>query len=385
MPEFQPADSFAPEVSPDGHYLAFARRILGGQTTIAGHAFNFRTALWLRDLRSGEERVLMDPIDPDRTGVYARGVLRVVNGYCWVKDSSALIVPVNGKLRRVAVESGRVSTIPFRVHVHRQLSEMARASVDLSGDQFPVKFLETAATSPNGKSVVLYGAGQLWIRDRGGSTPRPLAAMSDRVQMMPAWSPDGQWIAFVGWKDGELGSVWKIPAAGGKAQRLTLAGGEYLYPSWSPDGKQIAVASGSLETSRGDSVGANPYWYLSVVPAAGGKLVEKTQLPGLTPIHWQADGRIYYLDFADHVEALEARIQSGRCTAVTRWQTRELSLLVRCVSCRPAFNRTSPLHRLLRIERDRRRTPALDGGGMVSPLAECSDGGVPQRHASLFL
>jgi Tol biopolymer transport system component len=311
MPEFQPADSFAPEVSPDGHYLAFARRILGGQTTIAGHAFNFRTALWLRDLRSGEERVLMDPIDPDRTGVYARGVLRVVNGYCWVKDSSALIVPVNGKLRRVAVESGRVSTIPFRVHVHRQLSEMARASVDLSGDQFPVKFLETAATSPNGKSVVLYGAGQLWIRDRGGSTPRPLAAMSDRVQMMPAWSPDGQWIAFVGWKDGELGSVWKIPAAGGKAQRLTLAGGEYLYPSWSPDGKQIAVASGSLETSRGDSVGANPYWYLSVVPAAGGKLVEKTQLPGLTPIHWQADGRIYYLDFADHVEALEARIQSG--------------------------------------------------------------------------
>ena len=59
------------------------------------------------------------------------------------------------------------------------------------------------------------------------------------------------------WKDGELGSVWKIPAAGGKPQKLTSTKGEYLYPTWSPDGKHIAVASGSLETLRGDSIGAN--------------------------------------------------------------------------------------------------------------------------------
>jgi Tol biopolymer transport system component len=315
MPEFQPVDSFSPEASPDGHYLAFARRILGGETTIAGHPFNYRTALWLRDLRTGDERVLMDPIDPDRTGVYARGILRVVNGYCWQKDSSALIVPVNGKLRRVAVDTGQVSTIPFQVHVHRQVSEMAKSTVDLSGEDFQVKFLESAATSPNGKTVVFYGAGQLWIQNREGSSPRPLAPMSDRVQMMPAWSPDGRWIAFVSWKDGELGSVWKIRAVGGKPQRLTSAMGEYLYPTWSPDGRHIAVASGSLETLRGDSIGANPYWYVSELPAGGGDPVVKTQLPALTPIQWQPDGRIYYLDSAEHVKELNARIQSGALVA----------------------------------------------------------------------
>jgi Tol biopolymer transport system component len=311
MPEFQPADSFAPEVSPDGHYLAFARRILGGESSIAGHPYNYRTALWLRDLRTGEERVLIDPIDPDRTGTYARGILRVVNGYCWQKDSAALIVPINGKLRRVRVDTGQVTTIPFLVHVHRQVSEMARSHVDLSGDHFQVKFLESAATSPDGKSVVFYGAGQLWLKDREGSVPRPLTPVNERLQMMPAWSPNGQWIAYVSWKDGELGSVWKVPASGGKPVRLTSEVGEYLFPTWSPDGKQIAVASGSLETLRGDTLNANPYWYLSELPAAGGKPVVKAQLPFLTPIHWHANGRLYFLDTAEHVEGLNARISGG--------------------------------------------------------------------------
>jgi Tol biopolymer transport system component len=311
MPEFQPADSFAPEVSPDGHYLAFARRILGGESSIAGHPYNYRTALWLRDLRTGDERVLMDPIDPDRTGTYARGVLRMVNGYCWQKDSAALIVPVNGKLRRVSVDTGQVTTIPFLVHVHRQVSEMAKSHVDLSGDDFLVKFPESAATSPDGKRVVFYGAGQLWLQEHSGSPLRPLVTMSDRVQMMPAWSPDGRWIAFVTWKDGELGGLWKISVTGGAALRLTREAGEYLYPTWSPDGAKIAVASGSLATLRGDSVNANSDWYLSEVPASGGTPVVKARLPTLTPIHWHPDGRIYYLDSADHVKDLSGRVSMG--------------------------------------------------------------------------
>jgi hypothetical protein len=260
----------------------------------------------------------MDPIDPDRTGTYARGILRMVNGYCWQKDSSALIVPVNGKLRRVVVDTGQVSTIPFLVHVHRQVSQMAKSHVDLSGSDFQVKFLESAATSPDGRKVVFYGAGQLWLKDRSGSTPRPLAPMSDHVQMMPAWSPDGHWIAFVTWKDGELGRVWKVPAAGGGPLRLVSEAGEYLYPTWSPDGSKIAVLSGSLETLRGDTLNANPYWLLSELPSVGGKLGIKTQLPALTPIHWHPDGRIYYLDSAAHVEELKARVQAGALAKTAR-------------------------------------------------------------------
>ena len=315
MPEFQPADSFAPEASPDGRYLAFARRILGGETAVAGHPYNYRTALWLRDLRTGAERVLMDPIDPDRTGTYARGILRVVNGYAWQKDSAALIVPVNGKLRRVAVDSGRVTTIPFRVHVHRKQSQMARSHVDLSGDDFTVQFPETAATSPDGKTVAFYGAGQIWLKARSGSVSRPLAPMSDRIQMMPAWSPDGRWIAFVTWKDGELGSVWKVSAAGGRPVRLTTQPGEYLFPTWSPEGNRIAVESGSLETQRGDTLAANRYWYLTELQARGGSAAIRLELPALTPIHWHADGRIYFLEAASRIDVLTPRVKSGEVPA----------------------------------------------------------------------
>ncbi len=54
----------------------------------------------------------------------------------------------------------------------------------------------------------------------------------------PCWSPDGNWIAF-----GLYGDIWKVPAQGGKAIRLTLHPAEDVKPRWSPDGKKIAFAS----------------------------------------------------------------------------------------------------------------------------------------------
>ena len=55
----------APEISPDGRWLAFARRIPDGTISYKGLKFGPRTALWLRDLETGAERLLMDPIEVD--------------------------------------------------------------------------------------------------------------------------------------------------------------------------------------------------------------------------------------------------------------------------------------------------------------------------------
>ena len=53
----------------------------------------------------------------------------------------------------------------------------------------------------------------------------------------PAWSPDGQWIAF-----SMQGDVWKVPAGGGEAVALTRGPAYYFEPAWSPDGRFIAFS-----------------------------------------------------------------------------------------------------------------------------------------------
>jgi eukaryotic-like serine/threonine-protein kinase len=54
----------------------------------------------------------------------------------------------------------------------------------------------------------------------------------------PAYSPDGQWVAYYK-QNGNDRKIWVIPAAGGEARQITFGVGEDSHPSWSPDGKWI--------------------------------------------------------------------------------------------------------------------------------------------------
>src|SRR5207247_926144 len=94
----------APEASPDGRWLAFARRIPGAATSWRGQTYRRRTALWLRDLRTGAERILMDPITLDMAEAHGMKNLRILPGYAWAKDSQSLVLSQGGKLRRVWLE-----------------------------------------------------------------------------------------------------------------------------------------------------------------------------------------------------------------------------------------------------------------------------------------
>ncbi|HEV8384706.1 MAG TPA: protein kinase [Candidatus Acidoferrales bacterium] len=54
----------------------------------------------------------------------------------------------------------------------------------------------------------------------------------------PAFSPDGQWVAFYR-QNGNDRKIWVIPSAGGMARQLTFGVSEDSHPSWSPDGRFI--------------------------------------------------------------------------------------------------------------------------------------------------
>ncbi|MFQ5606198.1 MAG: hypothetical protein ACE5HS_23245 [bacterium] len=60
-------------------------------------------------------------------------------------------------------------------------------------------------------------------------------------EIQPAWSPDGQWIAFSAMSEaGGPRRIWLVSADGQTTQQISRGSGSHFNPTWSPDGKNIA-------------------------------------------------------------------------------------------------------------------------------------------------
>lgn len=267
----------APEVSPDGRYLAFARKIPEGKTSKDGQELNGRTALWLRDLETGEERLLMDPISNTLGELHAAWQTKTLPGYAWMPDGKSLILSQGGKIRRVYVAGGKVETIPFSAEVKRTISEQARGNFHLD-DKFRAKAIRWPATSPESGVLVFEAAGRLWIHKAPDAVVMPLTReMPDTFQLTPAWSPDGRWIAFATSSDTEGGHVWKVRPDGTGLVRLTRTAGRYLYPRWMAGGRRVSFSAwpAAIDYDPADSL----YWQRASVSARGGGVRVDSDIP----------------------------------------------------------------------------------------------------------
>ncbi|MEO8449134.1 MAG: amidohydrolase family protein [Gemmatimonadota bacterium] len=267
--------AYAAEPSPDGKLLSFIRRIPGGTASYKGMKFGPRSSLWIRDLRSGSERLLMDPVEQD-LAEESLPINGSYPGYRWAPDGKTIVLHQGGKIRRVDVASGQVATIPFSARVHRRMSEQAWVKTKLSDGPVDVRFIRWFTASPNGKSIAFQALGRIWLMDLPNGAPRRLTGNGfGPFEFQPAWSPDGQSIAFTTWDDAQRGGLWRIPLTGGQPRRLTPEPGEYANPTWTPDGRTIVVARGAGVTARGMTLSRDPFWDLISLPADGG---EETQL-----------------------------------------------------------------------------------------------------------
>ncbi len=175
--------AYAPEISPDGRYLAFARRIPGGTISYRGHTFGPRAALWIRDLETGSERVAMDPVTVDN----AEGIktLRILPGYGWSADGSKIVITQGGRIRILDVGSGEVTTVPFSARVQRTISEMTRADFRIDDGPFEAKMLRWYAASPDLSQIAFQAAGRVWIAPADGGAPTRMTSGDGPFEFSP--------------------------------------------------------------------------------------------------------------------------------------------------------------------------------------------------------
>jgi Tol biopolymer transport system component len=126
---------------------------------------------------------------------------------------------------------------------------------------------EQAMISPDGKWVAYVsdasGNPDIYLQSTTGQTAINLTKDSPAADTMPAFSTDGEFIAFRSERDG--GGLFVMGRTGESVRRLTKSG---FQPAWFPDGRRLAFVSlpGINPDARAGSI--SELW---TVDAAGGE------------------------------------------------------------------------------------------------------------------
>ena len=143
---------------------------------------------------------------------------------------------------------------------------------------------------------------RLVVADADGENPH-IVMQSNEPLMSPAWSPDGQNLAYVSFED-RLPSVYVQVLKTGERRRVSAKAGVNQAPAWSPDGKKLAL---TLSTRDGN---LDVY----VLDLTTQELTRITDDPGIdTEPQWSKDGQSLYFtsDRAGGPQIYRVGIQPG--------------------------------------------------------------------------
>ena len=131
-----------PVLSPDGTLLVFATR------------FETQTGLRVRNLETGDERWLIYPVTrDDQESAASRDTMP---GYAFMPDGKSLVVPIDGKIQRVDLASGKGTVIPFSAKVEAGIAPrlLFENKID-DGPSVRAKLVRWPTLSPDGKRARL--------------------------------------------------------------------------------------------------------------------------------------------------------------------------------------------------------------------------------------
>ncbi|MGI9041525.1 MAG: amidohydrolase family protein [Gemmatimonadales bacterium] len=186
----------------------------------------------------------------------------LIPGYAFTPDSKAIVAAYGGKIHRIDLATGRTAVIPFVAEVERRLGPLTVYQFPLPDTAVRTRSVMHPAISPDGIRVAFSALDRIWTMDlprNGHSASMPQRLTSDSVgEFYPSWSPDGEWIAYSTWTDGEGGAIRRaavpVPNAPPAAsQRLTTDTAVYFQTAMAADGQRIVAVRGSATPEQGSA------------------------------------------------------------------------------------------------------------------------------------